>query len=186
MNNPPYIIVDEFRLIVEKMRLTMQAFLQANGFDTINYEYGYKENLNIRLAEMSGNAETAAKKFPLIWVMQPFRIIRDSYGWYGRTSGLDVFIIAGSVVEYTEQQRMEFIFKPVINPIYRELLRQIGFCKAFTALTPNLRQHTEIDFYYFSEGDKKSVFNDIIDTKKLSDLQLLVNNNQNCSTPSLG
>lgn len=186
MNNPPYILVDEFRLIVEAMRLSLAQLLTDNGLTTINYDFGYIETLNMRLQAMGSNQETNILKFPLIWVRQPFTIIRNAWGKYGTTQGLDIFIIAGSTIGYNESERMEKIFKPIINPIYREFLRQIGLSKtAFSAGPEDMRQHSETDFYYFGEVDnadrkKKAVFNDIIDTKRISDLTLLVNNNLNC------
>ena len=124
MNQPEYIVVDEIGTVVEAVKTSL-------GLDVLNYQYGYVEELNETLQQWSKNPDYAPLKFPLVWAMQPFTIVRGEGGIYGSVEGLRIFIINSSGKELKAKDRMENNFKTVIYPIYREFMSQLNLSPAF-------------------------------------------------------
>lgn len=173
MNNPEYILVDVFGEIVTAVK-------QELGFAELNYQYGYVQELNQTLQQWNQTPEFASKRFPLVWLAQPFTVRRgDTPGFYGKTQGLSLFIVHHSTATMTAPERMEQTFKPILYPIYRSLLQKISDHLAFSAPWLNEIPHRLTDRYYWGE-QQQTVLNDIVDCLIVSDLELFVNHNENC------
>lgn len=172
MNKPEYIVVDEIGTVVEAVKTSLEL-------DVLNYQYGYVEELNETLQQWSKNPDFAVLKFPLVWAMQPFTIVRGEQGIYGSVEGLRVFIINSSEKTQKAAQRMEDNFKEVIYPIYREFMEQLNVSVAFVD-SPN-RRHRFTDRYWWGEA-QQAVLNDVVDCSEISQLELKIHNNQNCQT----
>lgn len=170
MNNPEYIVVDEIGAVVGAVKTSL-------NLDVLNYQYGYVEELNETLQQWSKNPDYAVLKFPLVWVMQPFTIVRGKRMVYGSVEGLRIFIINGSNPNLKAAQRMTDKFKPVIYPIYREFMAKLNKHKAFVHCLE--RKHRFTDRYYWGEA-QQSVLNDVVDCSEISNLELEIQNNQNC------
>lgn len=170
MNNPEYILVDELEKVVTKVKAALKL-------PVLNYQYGYVEELNETLGQWSNSREHASLKFPLIWVMQPFTIARGEKGIYGNVEGLRIFIITDSTKTQKAAERMAGNFKTIIYPIYRELMVQINTHKAFQSSYD--RKHKFTDRYYWGEA-QQSVLNDVVDCGEISNIELKIQNNQNC------
>lgn len=183
MNDPEYIIVDEFGIKDSNDQLTSGILYEvktALDLPVLNYQYGYREELNKTLINYSKSPEFASKKFPLVWLVQPFSISRGEIGWYGTMQDLSIVIINASEVNVRAQQRMENNFKPILYPIYRELLNQIVLSLAFDESVVEKMSHKVIDRYYWGEA-QQSVLNDVIDCIEISGLRLKISDKQNSS-----
>jgi hypothetical protein len=170
MNNPEYILVDELKEVVSKVKTAL-------NIPVLNYQYGYVEELNQTLDQWSKSKDHAQGKYPLVWVMQPFVINRGDKGVYGSVEGLKIFIITGSDQNLKAPQRMEQKFKAIIYPVYRELMNQINRHKAFESSYS--RKHRFTDRYYWGEAQQR-VLNDVVDCSEISNIELKIKDNPNC------
>jgi hypothetical protein len=173
MNNPEYILVDVFAEIVQAVRDTLQL-------DELNYQYGYVTELNQTLQQWGQTPDFAGKRYPLVWLTQPFDIKKGLQNHYGEVNDLRLFIIVSSSANMKASERMATNYKPVIYPIYRELLRQIDFHIAFDTISPDTIPHKTTDRYFWGE-QQQSVLTDPIDCTIISGLTLKINNNENCT-----
>jgi len=172
MNHPEYFLVDEIGTLVKNLNTKL-------AFD-INYQYGYLMELQNTLKEYSKTIEFSAKKYPLVWLVQPFTINRKDGGYYGDTT-LRIFIIQESEKGLKASERMQQTFKPVLYPIYRELINQIlNAGNIFDGLMGDNLQHNVTDRYYWGE-DQQNIINDVFDCMEISNLKLKISNKQNCS-----
>lgn len=177
MNQPPYILTDVFTEIVThaKDKLVTQGVLAE-----LNYQYGYVTELAQTLNQMK-EPGFVEKKFPLIFLSQPFQIIRGSNGWFGETNGLRLFIITQTQKQYKAKDRMDNIFKPLLYKIYNQLLESICVHPAISVPSAQLIPHVLTDRYWWGV-QQQSVLNDIVDCMELSEMELKVNNNKNCDS----
>lgn len=172
MNNPEYILVDEIGAVVAAVK-------SALALPELNYQYGYHTELKETLAAYDKTATYAAKKFPLIWLAQPFTITRDNFLYFGKANNLEVFIINESTQAKKASQRMTDNFKEVIYPIYRELIKQLAKSIAFQESTASSIEHKLTDRYYWGEEQQK-IIADVFDCSHVSGLRLTIRNNKNC------
>lgn len=186
MNEPEYILTDELAAIVAivganvapALAAAVEALQLPNAL-TLQFRYGYVTEINEILAQQSKNATDEVLKYPLIWLEQPYTVKRGGI-WYGSTT-LRLFIIMQSDKNYRAPDRMANVIKPILYPIYRELMKQINESPVFITLGIDRIPHLKTDYYYFSDPTgKKSVFNDVIDCVCISNLQLNITNNLNC------
>lgn len=173
MNNPEYILVDEIGTVVTAVKTAL-------SLSVLNYQYGYHTELKETLAAYNKTATYAAKKFPLIWLAQPFTITRDSFAYFGTATNLEIFIINESKQDKKATERMTDNFKAVIYPIYRELIKQLAKSKVFQESTVAEIEHKLTDRYYWGEDQKKILY-DVFDCSHISGLKLTIKNNKNCS-----
>lgn len=150
---------------------------QALNISVLNYQYGDGKELDETLIQYSKTPDFATKKFPIVWLMHPFKIVRGERGIYGSVEGLKIFIINSTDKTWKSAERVNNNFKPVIYPIYRELMNQLNQQKAF--LESLDRKHAVMDIYYWGE-EQKSVLNDPVDLREISNIELKIKNNPNC------
>lgn len=167
-----YIITDEIESIVA-------ATKNALGLSVLNYQYGYVEELNETLAQWEKDPAKYQVKFPLVWLAEPFDTNASGSNDYDQAE-LTLFIMNSTTAEYKAKDRMEVNFKPVIYPIYEELLNQICLSNAFTEMDPAKVQHRRTNRYYFGEN-KQSVLNDKVDCMKIGQLKLSISPKPTCT-----
>ncbi|CAL7961481.1 hypothetical protein GAMM_230005 [Gammaproteobacteria bacterium] len=174
MNNPAYILVEVFADIVTTIKANLNLAV-------LNYQFGYLDELNETLKQYSENATDAAKKYPLFWLVQPFTVNKiDSAGgaFYGTTK-VRVVLFMHTEKLYKAKQRMDNIFKPVLIPIYSELLNQMDNHQAIVTKYGQ-RNHEYTERYYWGVIQQEN-FNDAVDCIDIVNLEIDINNNLNCS-----
>lgn len=171
MNNPEYILTDELETIVTAVKTAL-------GISVLNYQYGYLPELNETLKQMEGDPAKFAGKFPLVWLAEPYEIARNTTGIYG-IANPDIFIFMATDKTYKAKDRMNNVYKPVLYPVYRELLNQIVLSPVFQHPLVSDIKHTVRKGYYWDE--QRQVFNDAVDCLKISGLSLRINDKQNCT-----
>lgn len=172
MNNPPFILTEEFATLTAAVKTAL-------GLGVLNYQYGYLSELQEVLKEYSKTNEFSAQKYPLIWLEQPFTIDRVDSDYFGDTV-LRIFIIVDSDSELRAGQRMDQMFKPVLYPIYHELLNQIeNAVHIFHCVKDNGMPHKVTDRYYWGE-EQTQIFNDVFDCMEVAGLKLKIKNKPGC------
>ena len=172
MNSPQYILTDEMEAAV----LTAKTAL---GFSVLNYQYGYVEELNETLKQYEADPAKYDKKFPLVWLAEPFTTEHGIEGIYG-ISTIDIFIINKTEKTYKAKERMENNYKPILYPIANELLKQFTVNPVFSHISVAKIQYRTTKGYYWGEG-QQAILNDTVDCLKLGSLRLRINDNQNCT-----
>lgn len=181
MNQPEYILEDEIGTLVANA----STALIADGVITtaINYQYGYFDEVKTMLAEYSKTAQYSALKYPLVWLVQPFTEKRDNGGYYSDVS-IRLLIIKDSDKAWTYAERMTNTIKPVLLPIYRELLNQIlSSTHVFEGLMNDHIPHKKTKRPYWGEDQQKQI-DDVFDCIDINDLELKLSNNPNCTIPT--
>lgn len=182
MNQPEYIPVDVMGEIASSVKAAL-------GIAVLNYQYGELEELTETLQQWTkskgGGTDKSTLKFPLFWLVQPFIIERGIPGYYGLLKDAKIFFIDKTKKEYKAADRMTNVYKAVLYPIYRETLNQFTLHQAITGSGEELGiggiKHSFVDRYYFGEG-LEEILGDVVDCSVMFDLELLINNNPNCST----
>lgn len=184
MNNPEYILTDEMAVIVTAVQAALQ---QANidagqpaGWPVLNYQYDYIERLNETLQQYEADPVKYAEKFPLVWLAEPYDTDRRTPGIYG-TVNPRIYFINSTDKNWKAQQRMDFNYKPILLPIYREWLRQIIISPVFSHQSEESIPHKVTKGYYWGVA-QQSVLNDAVDCLMVSLPALRINNNSNCTT----
>ena len=170
MNNPEYILVDEIGTVVAAVKTAL-------NLPVLNYQYGYVNELKETLASYDKTATYAVQKFPLVYLVQPFTITRGNFRYFGKANNLEIFIINETVQDKKATQRMTDNFKPVIYPIYRQLIKQFAKAKPFAEAVPGRIVHKTTDLYYWGEDQQSKMINEVFDCMLINGLNLTIKNN---------
>ncbi len=178
MNSPEYILVDVFGTKDADGFLNAGILYEvktALSLPVLNYQYGTIEELEQTLQQWAGTNTYAEKKYPLVWLRQPYTVVRTKDPqFFGHVKGgLDIFIIESSNKDLKAYERMSTKFKPTIYPIYRMLLEKLN---QDPAISYNLNRGHE-----FTDRYSNPILADIVDVSHISGLELMINNNPNCS-----
>jgi len=182
MNDPEYILTDELETVVTAVKAALQLKNtlagQPAGWSVLDYQYGYTEELNETLKQYALDPEKYDKKFPLVWLAEPFEIERKDEGIYG-TAAADIFIFNGTDKTWKAKDRMANNYIPVLYPIYRELLKQFVLSTVFSHTTIESIKHRIRKGYYWD--DQQKIFIDAVDCLKVSIQALGIHNKQDCT-----
>lgn len=178
MNKPEYIFTDEMAIVVEAARVQLNTE-EPGLWPVLNYQYGYVEELNETLKQFEDDPSKFDKKFPLVWVAEPFVTTRGDASIFGVVEP-DIFIIHTTDKNWKAAERMTNNYKPVLFPIYRQLLTEIVKSVVFSHQSPEAIPHKVTKGYYWGEA-QKTVLNDAVDCLKISALKLRINHNHNCT-----
>lgn len=143
----------------------------------LNYQHGHIDELNETLSQWSKEPDTDVKRYPLVWLVHPFTLRRESSDVYGTLVNGRILIITNTDPNLKSSERLEQIFKPTIYPIYRQLMVELNNHPAIQMEYDGNRSHEVTDLYFWenmSEG-----LNDKVDCRLISGLSLAVNNNLN-------
>lgn len=176
----PYIVVDIFRDIVANVSAKLLTQLQAHDpkIEAVNYLHGHPIEIIETLGQKDKSATLRFQKYPLVALFQDFS---EDHGTIGldSTVSLNIIIARATKPAYKADERYTENFKPVLYPIYQELLQQIVYSKAFLKYGATTLPHTKIDrLYWGREGLYKNdgnVFNDFLDCIEIKNLQLKLN-----------
>lgn len=171
MKEPVY-VVDIFRDIVEKVS---EAVAPNIDVESVQYLVGHYVEIKDRLLSQS---KSKLDSFPLIALFQDF--VETRGGEYYATANLQIMILHNtSKIDYVED-RYEKVFKPILYPIYEELLKQIS--KKAVVYGPNKIQHDKIDRPHWGNpkmyGNEGYIFDFVLDGIELRNLKFTLK--QNC------
>jgi hypothetical protein len=171
LNHPPYIITDVFTDIV--------AAVAAKLNRPVYSYYGYVQELNETLTQYGQSPKLFDKRFPCIWLAQPFTVSPSKIHYvYGIIDELRMFIINDCNADWKAKERMDNNYKPILYPIKEELLNQVVLSKATLLYRPQIQ--TKITDHYYWGENQKSVLNDKVDTIEVRLQNLKIKENLNC------
>lgn len=102
----------------------------------INYIFGSADYLKEQLDTFAQSYDTAFSSFPLIALFTPIEEQRE--GTDTTSASLSLIIAVNSEREFDNGERLERTFRPILRPIYEELLR-------------TLKEDARFDFGYSEE-----------------------------------
>lgn len=177
----PVYIVDEFREIVEKVSQRLTPTLQEfdHNITGVHYLHGHPLEIIETLGQRDKSKTMLFDKYPLVAVFQDFpERVAEEPGTISEVT-LHLIVARATSPSYKATERYEHNFKPVLYPVYYELLKEIHLSRAFRTMSPTLIRHTKIDrLYWGREGlgkNQGNIFNDWIDCIEIKDLKLKVN-----------
>lgn len=171
-------IEDDMATIVSRVStaLTTKLKLTDPKIQGVWYEFGTRLEIIETLSQKSGNDIYKFRKYPLVCL---FTDISYSLGNNANDTAelkLNMAIIYGTKATFKAKDRLEKNFKPIIMPIYDELLRQISLDgKMFlnASATVNIRHTTQRKYYWGTQPiDGANVFNDFVDGLEIDNLEL--------------
>lgn len=170
MNSPEYIFTDVMADVVGAVKAAL-------SLPVLNYQFGYIMELDQTLKQYEQSPENFDKKFPIVFLVEPYTEVRSSYKYWSDIKDARVLILHGTDKTIKAADRMETVYKPILLPIYREFMRQIKLHPSIEA-TPVVA-HQKKNLYYWGES-QKSVLEDPVDCIDVSALQVKLKNNMNC------
>lgn len=147
----------------------------------VYFDYGRYLEVERRLAAkaVSSNA-LKYKRFPLIWLVIPFREYNGDTEQYTRLRDVQIIICNLTDPNSSTPDRYATNFATRLWPIYAEFLKQLPVTGYFSDIGYNL-QHLKTDQPYWDGGEGvapggKNMFGDTVDAVQISNLELTVNN----------
>lgn len=169
-------ISDVFREIVQRVSAKVTPFLPGTeNISGVYFDYGHYTDIRERLVAKSKSLETKSNRFPLIAMFEDFRIRRGDEGLTG-IADMTLIILYHSNKVKTRQQREDDVFKPILIPIYNELLRQIKLSGKFMVYSESQIKHDMIKRPHWGDpamyGNDSYLFDTVLDGIELRNLSL--------------
>ena len=176
MTPKPVYIADIIGDIVAKVNDVLIGQLQEYdpNIVAINYQFGeYKEVFGTLVQQ--GKEAGGAKKYPLIWLWMPITL--DAGGTVGVAEVSPLRIIIARWGNNTDKTAERYCnnFKPVLYPIYLELLNQLYLDPRIISEVSSQIPHRHIDWPYWggeSPPEDANPFSDYVDAIELKDLKI--------------
>lgn len=172
-------IEDDLRDIVAKVNTIVLPKLQAvrPEIEQVSYSFGTIDELNENLIQQGKTEDGKLIKYPLVFLLVD---IKEPVGNVGDFADLKLrlAIINQTSKTFKARQRLDNNFKPIIMPIYFELLNQISLAGDIFigASTPDNIKHTAIRRYYWgresSGGNTANKLTDYVDGLEIDNLEL--------------
>jgi hypothetical protein len=155
-------VVDDIGEVVEAMDVST-----INGVSSVKYIYGHRKSIATRL-------NTRSEKYPLIALkLDTSEDIVEGIQQFN----LNLVIATLTKGQYTEELRMDKIFRPVLYPLYIEFFKQLKNSGLF--MWEGLHKyppHVKTDRHFFGiteqEGNTKYIFNDPLDGIEITNLRI--------------
>lgn len=175
MSYRPIYIVDIFADIVT--RTSAQLLADGTIATGVNYLYGHPLEILDSLQKLTKIASSQGNRYPLVALFQDFDEVRGKDDTIEFTVSLNLIIASLTKPEYKAADRYKYNFKPILYPIYEELITQIKVSRYFKDPMTQY-SHKKTDRMYWGRnglfGKDGSVYNDFIDAIEIQDLELKV------------
>lgn len=173
-------LVEMFKDIVAMTEAEVLPALQAVNPDisTLHYEHGHYSEIDSTLAKMEDAKTLYNKKYPLVAV---FEDIAETVNSGYKEARITIVICYSTKTEYRSEDRYNAVINPILEPIYKELLRQIRLSGYF--MEYNIR-HTKIVRPYWGVegkfGNRANILADPLDAIELRDTRLRIYPENEC------
>ena len=167
----PIFVVDIIGDIVAKVNTAIIAKLQIADptIIAINYMFGPPKEINETLAQMSGTGQYL--KYPLIALYQPFDEDKGKITGVDGRDPLRIIIARWSNPTDKAADRYNNNFRPILYPIYAELMYQLAADNRIRTTTYEKIPHKKRDWPYW-DNDGKNPLIDYVDIIEISQLEL--------------
>jgi hypothetical protein len=173
-------IVDIFRDIVEKVSTNLTEQLQsADGNITgVHYLTGHYTEIKERLASKSNSITQKLDRYPLVCLFQDFVERKGLQSGYYCEATLQLMIVHHTRKEAYNEDRYNNVFRPILYPIYTELISQIASNVNFIVKSEDAILHDKIDRPHWGNpaayGNNGYLLNDVLDGIELRNLKITV------------
>lgn len=155
------------------------VFNKPSKIETINYQHGSKIELIETLAQMDKSPDARFEKYPLVYLVQDFTEDRGKDSAVYAEVSLNIIIAHQTKADYKISNRMEKVFKPVIYPIYEQLLKYIAKSKWIHEAHKDTIRHRKTDRAYWGRrsvgGNDANKLSDYLDAMELENVALKIN-----------
>jgi hypothetical protein len=157
-------------------------------YDTTNneepyYMYGHPREIAQRLDLKNRDDVEKFKKWPLVVLITDFSEDHDSDQDYSYEVSPTVLIVTNTNENYRSEETYENTFKPILYPIYEELLNQLRLSNYFKK-PGQLIEHEKIDRLFWgtsgAQGNEGLIFNTFLDAIELNFSSLKVFEDYTC------
>ena len=173
-------VVEIFQEIVDATKTVVLPVLQTTdpNITTLHYEHGHYSEIDATLRSFDKSESFYNKKYPLIAVFEDIaETVKEGYN----EAKLTIIICFSSNSEDRSGDRYQKVINPILEPVYKELLRQIRLSGYF--MEYNVR-HTKIVRPYWGVqgeyGNRANVFSDFLDAIEMRDVRLRVYPQSEC------
>ena len=174
METPIY-IVDIFSDIVKAVDSALYSTIGRHIF----YQYGSSLQILDQLVQLNGGTTSKTQRFPLIALFQPFDEAMGGNGYYTKLTIPKLVIAALTKPEISVPKRYSETFKPLLYPIYYELLNQITLNGYFVMNDAGMIPHSKKD-NPGSPPAKGMASGEFVDSIDLFNITLTLNAQINC------
>jgi hypothetical protein len=175
----PVYIVDIFRDIVSEVSTALTTQLKEVNKDItgVHYLAGHHTEVKARLAGLSTTQSKKFDRYPLIALFQDFVESRANSGGYFSETTLQLMVLHHTNKDSYTEDRYNKVFKPILYPIYEELLRRIAKQpKHIATYGPNNLVHDKIDRPHWGNPDMYGpngyILSDVLDGIEIRNLKL--------------
>lgn len=173
-------IVEMFGEVVAATEAKLLAYLKTvnSTIQQIHYEYGHPKEIIRVLATMSDTREYEFKKYPLVALFQDFPEDGGRDFTYKANGRFTVIIANQTEPTYTAEERYTKNFKPLLYPIYEELINQLSRSRNFLTKSRKSIVQSKIDRPFWGReglyGNEANKFGDNLDCIEIRNLELKV------------
>lgn len=169
-------IEEEIEVVATRTNTALQT---ASFPHEVFFMYGHIVEVVSRLKQ-AAEGKTTKVRYPLIVLFTDIPV-KKRLGFYGEAK-LQIVIVHHTEQNYTAPDRMTNVFKPILEPIKKEFLYQLGVYERFTR--PAQLAYTQIRHYFWgSQLNKANPFNDRLDAIELRDIEVIIKENI-CALPA--
>ena len=161
-------LIDILRTVTKKAEVAL-------GHSSVNYLYGPIFEIIDKLAVMSKSTELSGKKYPFV------AIVTDITETKGERADMVSRISLPSVIfacltdnKMIAEDRYEVSFKPILQPLYEEWMRQLSKCYELSTDDELLTKHTKTDRLWWGKSQlwtARQVAVDNIDAIEVNNLE---------------
>lgn len=172
------VFVDVFKDIVERVsnKLTPQLQAYDSLITGVHYDHGHPLEIVETLTQKDKSNTYRWKKYPLVALLQDFPEQNTGEPSEGPRPVFHIIIVNHTRPTYKAIERYDKNFKPILYPIYEELLRQINRERIFFTYGMTTIPHVKFDRLYWGReglwGKEGNIFNDWVDAIEIRDLKL--------------
>lgn len=158
-------IEDQFTVIVADVATKLGS--------AVLYQWGPIAEIDATLNQMTANLTQSESKYPLVAL---FTDIPEKRGFdSGIDSTVNLHLIVACLTDptYTAPQRLLLNFKPIIIPVYDQLLKSIASSGYYMEGVWQKISHDAVRCYLYGKG--KNQFADYVDCYEITNLKLTLN-----------
>lgn len=168
------IIADCVALAQAKLLPSLQVI--DENITGIHFKQGHPREIIAELKELSKAPSKKAMRYPAVWLFRDFPEDMNPVPGIYSDATVRIFIATRTDPTYNSEQRKVKSFKPILYPIYLELMNQIELSGKFVIQGHDRQQLRKTDHYFWGKQglfDKEgNFFTDWIDCIELENLNL--------------
>ncbi len=171
----PKYLVDIFDAVVEDVR----DLWDSTSENTPYYMHGHPKQVLEILKKKDKSDNWKYRKYPLVILLQDFIEQKGINPSIEMSTGVRLIIVEQTLRKYEPQDRYDKVFRPILYPIYEQLLESMAESGLFNVTDPDQIQHTKTDRLFWGReglyGSEQNIFDDYLDAIDITfqDLQIL-------------